>query len=110
MLVYSILDYLDAYNQGKILYFPPNLTIYKAINSIDYPRNAEGELQAAIHPQLQFQDYQPLKTGEPLFLSLYSNETILYDGETKYPSFINEASYYEEGVALTLTEKQEITL
>jgi succinylglutamate desuccinylase len=110
MLVYSILDYLDAYNQGKIPYFSPNFTIYQAMASIDYPRNAEGELQAAIHPQRQFQDYQPLKTGDPLFLSLFSKESILYEGETKYPIFINEASYYEEGVALTLTEKQEITL
>lgn len=109
-LVYAILDYLDAYNQGKSPIIPSHLTIYQTISSIDYPRNAAGELQAVIHPQLQFKDYKSLRTGDPLFLNLYNGKIMIYEGETKYPVFINEAAYYEAGIALTLTEKEEIEL
>lgn len=111
ILIHNILDYLDANNQEKIFSCPSHLTIYQALASIHYPTNAEGQLEWAIHPQLQFRDYEPLKAGDPLFLSLFNNrETIFYEGEDSYPIFINEAAYYEEGVALTLTEKQEIKL
>jgi aspartoacylase len=110
MLVHAILDYIDAYNQGKLLPIPDYLTVYQVIDSLDYPRNAVGELQAAIHPQLQFKDYQPLNPGDPLFLT-FTGEAIAYEGEsTVFPIFINEAAYYEKQIALTLTEKQEIWL
>ncbi|MBR8838219.1 MAG: aspartoacylase [Stigonema ocellatum SAG 48.90 = DSM 106950] len=110
MLVHAILDYLDAMNQGKILPVPPSLTVYQAISSVDYPRNSSGELQAAIHPHLQFKDYEPLCNGEPMFLT-FTGESIPYRGETiVYPIFINEAAYYEKKIAMTLTEKQQVRL
>jgi succinylglutamate desuccinylase len=110
MLIHSILNYLDALNQGNPLPAPESLTLYQTIGAIDYPRDAAGELTAAIHPQLKFQDYEPLVPGAPMFLS-FTGESISYDGETiVYPIFINEAAYYEKGIAMSLTQKQEILL
>lgn len=110
MLVHAILDYLDAINQEVPLPVPSNLTIYQGISAIDYPRNALGELQAIIHPQLQFKDYEPLRDGAPMFLT-FTGESIPYRGETiVYPVFINESAYYEKKIALVLTEKQQISL
>jgi succinylglutamate desuccinylase len=110
MLVHSILNYLDAANQAVPLPVPEVLTLYQTIDSIDYPRDAAGELTAAIHPQLQFQDYQPLVPGAPMFLS-FTGESIGYGGASiVYPIFINEAAYYEKGIAMSLTAKQEILL
>jgi succinylglutamate desuccinylase len=110
MLVHAILDYLDAMNQGKPLPAPPTLTVYQAISSVDYPRNSLGELQASVHPQLQFKDYEPLHPGRPMFLS-FTGESILYYGETVvYPVFINEAAYYEKKIAMVLTEKRLFNL
>lgn len=110
MLVHAILDYLDAVNQGTPFPVSPSLTLYQAISVIDYPRNSLGELQAIIHPQLQFKDYEPLQNGAPMFLS-FTGESIPYQGETVvYPIFINEAAYYEEKIALILTEEQQIDL
>jgi len=110
MLVHAILDYLDAINQEKPFPVPSSLTLYQAISVIYYPRNLLGELQAMIHPQLQFKDYEPLHNGAPMFLS-FTGGSIPYQGETVvYPIFINEAAYYEEKIALILTEKQEIDL
>ena len=107
MIVHAILDYVDAINCGTPLPAPSSLTVYQAITSIDYPRDAVGELQAAIHPQRQFKDYEPLRSGEPLFLTL-AGESIPYQGATVFPVFINEAAYYEKGIAMTLTEKRQL--
>lgn len=106
-LVQAILDYVDALNQGKPLAAPDHLTLYQAIVEIDYPRSATGEIQAAIHPQRQFQDYQPINPGDPLFLT-FTGESIFYAGpSTVFPIFINEAAYYEKHIAMVLTEKQQ---
>ena len=110
MLIHVILDYLDALNQNKPLPIPSSLTLYEAISSVDYPRNSLGELQAAIHPHLQFNDYEPLRNGEPMFLN-FTGESIPYQGESiVYPVFINEAAYYEKKIAMTLTEKRQVKL
>lgn len=109
MLVHVILDYLDAINQRKPLPAPSSLAVYQAVSVIDYPQNLLGELQAMVHPQLQFKDYKPLQNGVPMFLS-FTGESIPYQGKIMYPIFINEAAYYEEKIALILTEKQQIDL
>lgn len=109
-LIHAILDYFDALNQGKALSGPSSLSVYQMISSVDYPRDASGELQAIIHPQLQSKDYQPLSNGEPMFLT-FTGESIPYRGEdTIYPVFINEAAYYEQQIAMTLTLKQQLSL
>jgi succinylglutamate desuccinylase len=108
MLIHAILDYIAAVNQGKPVAVPAEVTVYQTISSVDYPRNSSGELQAMIHPQLQFQDYQPLHPGDPMFLT-FTGETILYQGKSLvFPIFINEAAYYEKGIAMTLTEQQHL--
>ena len=109
-LIYSILDYFEDYNQGK--YLPKNntLTVYKSIGVIDYPRNEAGEIQAMIHPQLQFKDYEPLHPGDPIFLT-FTGEEIFYQGNsTVYPIFINEAAYYEKGIAMHISKKELIKI
>lgn len=105
MLVQAILDYVEAANQGNPLPVLSSVTGYQSISSVDYPRNSSGEIQAMIHPQLQFRDYQPLHPGDPMFLT-FTGEMIPYDGKsTVFPIFINEAAYYEKGIAMTLTER-----
>jgi succinylglutamate desuccinylase len=108
LLVSACLDYIDAANQGKPRSVPANLTVYQTLLSVDYPRSSTGELQAMIHPQLQFQDYQPLHPGDPMFMT-FTGESIPYRGEaTVFPIFINEAAYYEKGIAMTLTDRQQV--
>ncbi len=110
MLVHAILDYLDAMNMGQPLPVPAEVTVFQAFSSIDYPRSSGGEIQAMIHPQLQFQDYQPLHPGDPMFLT-FAGETIPYQGEsTVFPLFINEAAYIEKGVAMTFSNQQQLTI
>jgi succinylglutamate desuccinylase len=109
LLIYAILDYVEAMNQNRILPIPADVIVYQTLYSVDYPRNSSGELAGMIHPQLQFQDYQPLHPGEPMFMT-FTGETIPYQGEaTVFPIFINEAAYYEKGIAMTLTAKQQVS-
>lgn len=108
LLVSACLDYIDAANQGNPLPVPASLTIYQTLLSVDYPRNSAGKLQAMIHPQLQFKDYQPLHPGDPMFMT-FTGESISYEGKTTvFPIFINEAAYYEKGIAMTLTDRQHV--
>ena len=107
LLIDAILDYVAAMNAGTPLPAPDEVTVYKTLTSIDYPRDTAGKLQGMIHPQRQFQDYQPLHPGDPLFVT-FVGETIPYVGtDTVYPIFINEAAYYEKGIAMTFTDKQQ---
>ncbi len=104
-MIHRILDYLEALNQGTLsLMKPASLTVYQSIESIDYPRTASGELAAMIHPQLQGRDYQALEPGDSMFLT-WAGDRICYQGDAiVYPIFINEAAYYEKGIAMTLTK------
>jgi succinylglutamate desuccinylase len=109
-LIYAILNFVEAYNQGIVKLVNNMLTFYKVTHTIDYPRNESGEIRAMIHPKLQFQDYQPLNPGKPMFLTLFG-EDIVYQGDsTIYPVFINEAAYYEKGTAMCVTQISEIKL
>jgi succinylglutamate desuccinylase len=109
-LIYSILNYLEQINRGEDPFFNKQITVYRYIKAIDYPRNSSGEIQAMIHPQLQFRDYQPLCPGDPMFLS-FNGEVIFYqDSLTVYPVFINEAAYYEKKIAMCFTQKHQMTV
>ncbi|MBE9004510.1 aspartoacylase [Fortiea sp. LEGE XX443] len=105
-LIYQVLDYIEGDNQGVNQPKNKTLTMYQYTGIIDYPRNERGEIQAMIHPQLQDRDYEPLNPGDPIFLT-FDGRAIAYQGaSTVYPIFINEAAYYEKGIAMCLTQKQ----
>ncbi|XP_075706541.1 N-acyl-aromatic-L-amino acid amidohydrolase (carboxylate-forming)-like [Rhinoderma darwinii] len=103
-LVNCGLDFIDLFNQGKE--FPSFETdMYRVLSRVDYPRDSTGDISAFVHNGLQDKDYVPLKPGDPIFTTI-NGEDLLYDGETVvYPTFINEAAYYEKKVAFILTEK-----
>jgi aspartoacylase len=108
-LIDTALNYIESQNHGEVPLFDNPLTVYQHIGTIDYPRNKSGEIQAMIHPQIQFKDYEPLHPGEPIFLT-FGGEAIAYEGtSTVYPVFINEAAYYEKGTAMCITIKQQVS-
>ncbi len=109
-LLLATLDYFEQLQQGITPAVSDSLTIHQAIGAIDYPRDAQGDLTAMIHADRQGQDYQPMHPGDPLFYDL-QGQTIVYEGsQTVYPVFINEAAYYEKGIAMVITEKQTIAI
>jgi succinylglutamate desuccinylase len=105
-LVLAALDYVDNLNQGVPMTIPTTVNVYRAIEAIDYPRNGQNELTAIIHPDRQSQDYQPMSPKDPLFVNLQGKTIYYQDEQTVFPVFINEAAYYEKGIAMVLTKPQ----
>ncbi|XP_012520922.1 PREDICTED: N-acyl-aromatic-L-amino acid amidohydrolase (carboxylate-forming) isoform X1 [Propithecus coquereli] len=103
-LVAAALDFIELFNQGTD--FPAfEAEAYRIAGTVDFPRAKDGDLAGTVHPQLQDRDFEPLQPGAPVF-QMFSGEDVLYEGEsTVSPVFINEAAYYEKGIAFIQTEK-----
>ncbi|XP_048375215.1 aspartoacylase [Sphaerodactylus townsendi] len=102
------LDFIQLFNAGKE--FPPiTIDVYKITEKVDYPRNKNDEITAVVHPNLQDQDWEPLHPGDPMFLT-FEGKTIPYEGDSvTYPTFVNEAAYYEKNQAFVQTVKHKLS-
>ena len=90
--------------------FPDRLVVHRHLGSLDLPRDGHGRTTACIHEALQGRDWQPLRKGDPLFLSR-DGEVIPFEGaDSSVPVFINEAAYAEKHIAMSLTERQVLSL
>jgi succinylglutamate desuccinylase len=110
-VIQTTLDYLEHHNLNTLPQrSSTTFDLYQYLQTLDYPRDAAGHLQGMIHPHRHLRDYEPLKPGDSLFLT-FEGEVVPYHGDsTVYPVFINEAAYYEKGIALCLTQKQQVTI
>ncbi|RXM92155.1 Aspartoacylase [Acipenser ruthenus] len=89
---------------------PCTVDVYRITESVDYPRDKDGNISAMIHTDLQDRDWQALNPGDPMFLT-FDGRTIPYEGDsTVYPTFINEAAYYEKQQAFVITRKETLTV
>ncbi|KAM9221056.1 LOW QUALITY PROTEIN: N-acyl-aromatic-L-amino acid amidohydrolase (carboxylate-forming) [Dugong dugon] len=103
-LVGAALDFIELFNQGTA-FLAFEMEAYRTVGLVDFPRTEDGDLAGTVHPQLQDQDFEPLRPGAPIF-QMFSGKDVLYEGETTvYPAFINEVAYYEKGTAFIQTEK-----
>ena len=94
----------DARRQKLVC--PSGLIVHRHLGSLDLPRDPEGRPDACVHPARQGQDWQPLLSGDPLFLKA-DGSVIPYEGpDGRVPVFINEAAYGEKGIALSITERE----
>ena len=58
----------------------------------------------------QDRDYEPVSPGQPIFLKA-NGEEVFFEGEKEtFPIFINEAAYYENGVAFIFTQRLSFDL
>ncbi|XP_067303808.1 N-acyl-aromatic-L-amino acid amidohydrolase (carboxylate-forming) B-like, partial [Pseudorasbora parva] len=105
-----MLDWIRQFNSGTLCE-GGSVDVFTMVRSMDYPRDPQTHMiSAAVHPQLQDRDFCLLRPGDPVFLT-FSGETLRYRGkEALYPFFINEAAYYEKGVALSLARKRRVEL
>lgn len=101
-----ILDYLSLTaaeqavfrNQGKI-------EVFQYVETVYFPEHDGHVFSGFIHEGLQDRDYTLLKKGDPVF-RLLNGETVYWDREEPlYPVFINEAAYYYEHKAFSLTKR-----
>lgn len=123
-LLMHALDYVHAHNlavhAGESKAWQRTLLpVYEAVRTVDYPRydenvsrcpGAQALIAATIHPSIRGKDFVPIRQGDPVFLTM-EGEEVGYDGgddgETNYPFFIDEAAYYEKGIAFMIAHRTE---
>ncbi|KAK5859065.1 hypothetical protein PBY51_003158 [Eleginops maclovinus] len=101
------LDFIELFNEG--MEFPScTVEVFRVLERIDYPRDANGNIIAMVHPNLQDCDWEPLNPGDPMFQT-FDGKTIRFQGSgTVYPTFINEAAYYEKQQAFVTTRRESL--
>ncbi|MCB0347822.1 MAG: aspartoacylase [Bdellovibrionales bacterium] len=103
-----VLEGIEVYNKtGRVDYSFKLPYFYKEMGSIDYPRDEKGNIIAMIHPDLQGQDYQQL-AEKHAFLTFTGKSLGAEEVKRYYPIFVNEAAYYEKGIAFSYTDKRPI--
>ncbi|XP_018610602.1 aspartoacylase isoform X3 [Scleropages formosus] len=89
-------------------FLPCTVEVYRVVERVDYPRDSNGNISAMVHPDLQDCDWEPLNPGDPMF-QMFDGRTVQYKGDcTVYPTFINEAAYYEKQQAFVMTKKETL--
>ncbi|NRA72093.1 MAG: aspartoacylase [Gammaproteobacteria bacterium] len=100
-----ILDFIELYNTDQLPQFPVTIDAFRFLETISLPLNSKGERIAMIHRDIQDKDFAAIEPGQPLFVT-FAGEEICYQGDTTvYGSFINEAAYYDNNLAMSLMEK-----
>uniref|UniRef100_A0A8C7Z4F3 N-acyl-aromatic-L-amino acid amidohydrolase n=1 Tax=Oryzias sinensis TaxID=183150 RepID=A0A8C7Z4F3_9TELE len=108
--VRHMLDWVGLFNSGAV-FEGGWVDVFTLVKNIDYPRDSKTHnITAAIHSHLQDRDFCLLRPHDPVFQT-FSGETLRYEGgEPLYALFINECSYYEKGIALSLARKRRLAV
>jgi len=108
-IVQHLLDFLELYKEEKVKTYT-SVEIYENSRLIDYPKDENGAINAIIHPSLQDNDYATIKKGTPIFVTLEGEDVLFEEDDIVHGLFINEAAYYEKGVAMALAYKKTIQI
>ncbi|XP_028839805.1 aspartoacylase [Denticeps clupeoides] len=108
LILKHALDFIELFNCG--VEFPAcSVDVFRVLERVDYPRDANGNITAMVHPHLQDCDWEPLSSGDPMFQT-FDGRTIEYQGPGPvYPAFINEAAYYEKQQAFVTTRRETLS-
>jgi len=105
----AVLDYVERQNLNKL----DSLSDYHAFyytEEVDIPVDENGVRQAMVHPTICGQDFEAVKQGEPLLITL-SGEDIVREGPLHvYPHFINESAYCQKNIAMALADKRLVSM
>ncbi len=105
LILESCLEQIKLFQNGYV-FFPDNLIVHRHIKSIDFPRDPEGFINGSVHPLRQSKDWYPLNKNDELFLMPDGKSIKFEENEAFIPLFINEASYAEKNIAMSLTKRE----
>jgi len=109
LVLETCLEELGKLNLGMPS-FPDRVVIHRHIRSIDFPRSADGRIEAYVHPLRQGDDWTPIGNGTPLFMKSDGEVMRFEENESLVPVFINEAAYVEKNIAMSLTKREVWTV
>lgn len=102
LAVKATLDFLTQFNLDGFDSFnklTESLEVMSYHSKLFFPTDSQGEVSSTVHPDLLGRAYPKIETGDPAFIDFDGNDE-LYDGETTYLAFINEAAYYDQKIAM----------
>ncbi|MDP2559677.1 aspartoacylase [Psychrobium sp. 1_MG-2023] len=104
-----ILDFIELHNKGEVPKLPETVDAYRYLESIKLPLTATGERAGMVHRDIQDKDFAKIEPGQVIFVT-FDGEEITYQGDKAvYGSFINEAAYYDNNLAMSLLEKTTLS-
>ncbi|MET1254809.1 aspartoacylase [Aliikangiella maris] len=98
----ATLDFTLKWNNNDVPASTEHLKVLQYFSRLYFPTDERGEITATVHPDLIAQDYQVIEQGTPIFQT-FDGEDILYDGDAAVISFVNEAAYYDQKIAMCLS-------
>jgi len=102
-------EFIDNSNNG-IAEYEDNIELFEYVKTVKFPTNESGDISAIIHKDIQDKDFTLLQNGQNIFKK-FNGEIIKNKEKSElYPVFINEAAYYDQKIAFTLTKKKNIKI
>lgn len=106
----ACLEFVERINKGEALKLDDEIEVYEHLKAVQFPLSSDGKIDAVVHRNIQDMDYRPLEKGAPIFEKL-DGEVVRNDEDTTlFPVFINEAAYYGQNVAFSLTTRRKLKL
>ncbi|KJF80840.1 aspartoacylase [Photobacterium angustum] len=100
-----ILDFVHLNNTNEVPDLPASYDAYRYEETLKLPVDEQGERIGMVHQSVQDNDFEPLRSGDPIF-TLFDGTEIFWEGDYEaYPHFINEAAYYDNNLAMSLGKK-----
>jgi len=102
-----VLDFIEQFNNQTLPDLDFEMIYYRYLDPVFYPKDSQGQINAVIHQSIQGKDFSVLHKDTPMF-ECFSGDVIHYQGHDRYISFVNEAAYYDKGIAFHTLEQLTI--
>lgn len=100
-----ILDYISLQNKDNLPELSATVEMFDYTETLKLPMNEQGERIGMVHKNVQDQDFKALNPGDPIFTLFEGGEGYWEGDYVAYPHFINEAAYYDNNLAMSLSKK-----
>jgi aspartoacylase len=106
----ACLEFVEKKNKGFDINFEDEIEVYEHVETVEFPMDSDGKIDAIIHENIQDTDYKLLKKGTPIFEKLNGDVVEYLEDNKFFPVFINEAAYYDKKIAFSLTTKKKVRI
>ena len=100
--------YLSEFLNGIDIPFSGKIYGLKHIKDIEYPKSKDGSFLTWPNYVPDVKDLASISEGTPLIKNYITGETIVASDGKYIPTFVNVASYYEFGIAMSLCKMLSI--
>jgi len=105
----AVLDYVEQPNLNTLGSLK-NYDAFYFTKEVAIPIDQDGLRSAMVHPAICGKDFEVVKHGEPLLITLQGEEISRVDTPETYPHFINESAYCKKHIAMALADKRLVVV